>query len=438
MDNRFSQKDTVSSPSLAGALPGPDDITRVELPNGIVILSRSNFNSPSIVINGYLPAGGIFDPDEMLGLADFTASALMRGVERYDFLQIYDSLESVGASLGMNGGVHLVSFNGRALAEDLDLLLDLLSEALCKPTFPIDQVERLRAQILTGLSIRAQSTREMASLTFDQIVYNEHPYSRPEEGYPETVSAITREDLVAFHNHHYGPGGMVLALVGAIESQQVVDKVTEVFGDWHNPNQPEPPELPPVQLLSEPVTRQHEIRGKSQADIVIGAPGPARFSPDYLAASLGNSILGQFGMMGRIGSVVRDREGLAYYAYSNLSGGLGPGPWTVSAGVDPANVDRAIELIQAEIGNFVREGVTQDELEDVQQQSVGSLPLSLESNAGVAGALVSIERYNLGLDYLWRYPDLIRSITTGDVLRAAQTYLDPQRLGIAVAGPFST
>lgn len=435
MSVRYSHKDTVSSPSLSEAFPGPDDITRVELPNGIVVLGRPNFNSPSVVINGYLPAGGIFDPDKLLGLGDFTASALMRGVDGYNFLQIYDLLESVGASLGMNGGVHLVSFTGRALAEDLDLLLELLSQALRQPTFPTDQVERLRAQILTGLAIRAQSTREMASLAFDQIVYDGHPYSRPEEGYPETVSAIARDDLFAFHEQHYGPKGMVLAVVGAVEPQQVVGKVAAVFGDWKNEGQPLPPPVGSPHPLLDVVTRQVEISGKSQADIVIGAPGPARTDPDYLAASLGNNILGQFGMMGRIGSVVRDREGLAYYAYSNLSGGLGPGPWTVSAGVDPDNVEKAVDLIRAEIAGFVREGVTQDELEDVQQQSVGSLPLSLESNAGVAGALVSIERYDLGLDYLWRYPDLIRSITADDVLRAAQVYLDPQRLGIAVAGP---
>jgi zinc protease len=146
------------------SLPGPEDITRVELPNGIVMLVRRNDNSPSVVINGYLEAGSLFEPDDRLGLADFVASALMRGTQRRNFQQIYDTLESVGASLGFNGGVHTTGFGGRCLAEDLPLLFDLLAETLTQPAFPEEQVERLRVQILTELAIRAQDTAEMASL----------------------------------------------------------------------------------------------------------------------------------------------------------------------------------------------------------------------------------------------------------------------------------
>ncbi|MEA3439055.1 MAG: pitrilysin family protein, partial [Chloroflexota bacterium] len=320
-----------ASTSSTHSLPGPDDIMRVVLPNGIVVLGRANFNSPSVVINGYLPAGGINDPDKLLGLADFCASALMRGTDKRDFFQIYDLLESAGASLGIGGGVHLVSYSGRALVEDIDLLLELLAESLRQPIFPDEQVERLRTQILTGLAIRSQQTRAMASLTFDQIVYDGHPYSRPEEGYPETVSAISREDLVGFHQRNYGPRGMVVTVVGAVDPGQIVDQIARFFGDWQNPQQPEPTTLPPLKPLPEVVQRGVEIPGKSQADIVLGAAGPARSAADYVAASLGNSVLGQFGMMGRIGASVRDQAGLAYYAYSSLGGGLGPGPWYVSA-----------------------------------------------------------------------------------------------------------
>jgi zinc protease len=423
-----------SSLALRHAFPGADDITRAELANGIIILSRANFNSPSVVISGYFPAGSLFDPDAQLGLADFAAAALMRGTQQRSFQQIYEALESVGASLGFGGGTHTVSFSGRALAEDLDLLLDLLAEALLWPTFPADQVERLRAQLLTGLAIRAQDTAEMASLTFDQIVYANHPYSRPEDGYPETIQAIGAADLAEFQRRHYGPRGLALAVVGAVEPAQAVEKVAQVLGDWRNPDQPEVPPLPAVTPLAETVLRRIPIPGKSQADLLVGAPGPERRSPDFVAASLGNSVLGQFGMMGRIGEAVRERAGLAYYAYSNLSGGTGPGPWFVSAGVDPANVEQAIDLIRQEIAGFVAEPVTAEELGDSQANFIGRLPLTLESNAGVAGALLNLEHYNLGLDYYRRYSDLIAAITPSDVLAAARHYLDPEKLGIAVAG----
>lgn len=417
------------------SLPGSDDITRVQLPNGLVVLSRANFNSPSVVINGYLMAGGILDPDERLGLADFTAACLMRGTRENSFQEIYDLLESAGASLGTGSGIHTTIFNGKALAEDLDLLLGLLAEALRHPVFPGAQVERLRAQLLTGLAIRAQDTGEMASLAFDQLVYPGHPYSRPEDGYPETIQAIRRDDLVDFHHRHYGPRGMVIAIVGAVDPHLAVDKAARTLGDWHNLQQNIPPELPGLVPLEKTLTRRVEIPGKSQADIVMGAAGPARHSPDFLAALLANNVLGQFGMMGRIGQVVREQAGLAYYASSSLSGGIGPGPWGISAGVDPANVDKAIELIQREVARFTAGPVSEAELADSQANFIGRLPLSLESNGGVAAALINLEKYQLGLDYYRQYPGLVHSVSTEILLETTRRYLDPDRLAIAVAGP---
>lgn len=417
------------------SIPGPDDITRVELENGITILARSNFSSLSVNVGGFLAVGGLSDPDDRLGLSDFTATALMRGTSQRDFQAIYDTVESVGASLGFNGATHTTGFGGKALSEDLSLLLELLAETLREPAFPGQQVMRLRAQLLTGLAIRAQNTREMSSLAFDQIVYKNHPYSRPEDGYPETVQNIAREDLVSFHNEHYGPRGMVISVVGAVDPQKAVSLVQEYLGDWSNPRHPDSPELPPLTPLERSVTQRVEIPGKIQSDIVMGVAGPPRRSPDYFAAALGNSILGQFGMMGRIGEVVREKAGLAYYAYSSMSGGLGPGPWSVSAGVNPAAEDQSIELIQGEIRRFVTELVTDDELSDSQSSTIGRLPLALESNGGVAAALLNLERYNLGLDYYQRYADRVNAVTVEDVRETAQKYFDPDALAIAIAGP---
>jgi zinc protease len=418
-----------------GSLPGPDDIARAVLANGITVLARSNFNSPSVIISGYLPAGSLLDSDDKLGLADFTASALMRGTEGHTFQQIFDALESAGASLSFSGGTHTAGFTGRALAEDLSLLLGLLADALRRPVFPTEQVERLRAQLLTGLAMRAQDTGEMASLTFDQIVFKGHPYARPEDGWPETIQAIARQDLEDFQRAHYGPRGLVLAVVGAVKPKDVVDQVAQALGDWANPVQSAPAALPSYRPPQKSVTRKVKLPGKSQADLVIGSHGPPRADPDFMPASLGNSVLGQFGLAGRIGDVVRERSGLAYYAYSSLNAGLGPGSWDVSAGVSPGNVQRARDLICREIAQFVEEGVTPEELADSQSNFIGRLPLALESNAGVAGALLNLERFDLGLDYYRRYPDLVREVTAEQVLAAARGYLDPGRLAIAVAGP---
>ncbi len=415
------------------SLPGPDDIHRVVLPNGITILARSNFNSPSVSISGHVRAGSVAEPDDKLGLADFTASSLMRGTQTRSFDQIYNELESVGASLGFDSGSISTSFGGRSLAEDLSLLLELLSETLREPVFPSNEVEKLRAQLLTGLAIRAQDTSDMAEMNFNQIVFADHPYGRPDDGWPETVQAISREDLVNFHRSYFGPKGLVIAIVGAVDPKQAVDEVQRVLDGWQAEQNDAPP-IPPHKPLDETVKRHHAIAGKSQSDLVIGTIGPRRKDPAYLAASLGNSVLGQFGMMGRIGDVVREKSGLAYYAYSSLSSGIGPGTWQVNAGVNPSNVKKATDLIVKELSRFMKDGVTPDELADSQANYIGRLPLSLESNGGVAGALINIERYDLGLDYYRRYADLVKAITPEQVQAVAKEFIDPDRLGIATAG----
>ena len=417
------------------SLPGPDDVTREVLSNGITILTRSNFNSPSVVVAGYFGAGALMDPDDKLGLAEYVSYALMRGTKNRSFDQIYHELESVGASLGFSSGVHTSGFNGRSLAEDLPLLLSLVSEAMISPAFPKAEMEKLRAQLLTGLAIRAQDTSDMASMVFDEILFKGHPYSRPEDGFPETVQRIKRDDLVKFQRDYYGPRGMVIAIVGAVTAEQAIRQVKRALGSWQVKGQKEAPELPELKLLKKTVSRHHRISGKSQSDLVIGTNGPRRRDPQYMSASLGNNILGQFGMMGRIGDVVREKSGLAYYAYSSISAGTGPGSWEVSAGVNPQNVKKASDLIYEELQRFVKDGVTEEELMDSKANFIGRLPLSLESNGGVANALLNIERHQLGLDYYRRYALLVNEVTGEDVLRTARKFIDPDRLAIAVAGP---
>lgn len=275
----------------------------------------------------------------------------------------------------------------------------------------------------------------MASLTFDEILFAGHPYALPDDGYIETVATIQREDLTAFHQRHYGPRGLVLSVAGAVTAQQVVDQVVEALGNWANPDQPPEPLLSDVQPLTEPVRRHIYIPGKTQVDLVFGSLGPKRTDPDYQPASLGNNILGQFGMMGRIGSVVREKSGLAYSAFTSLNGSRAAGSWEFSAGVAPQNLERVIELMMTEVGHFIHQPVSSEELKDSQSSYIGGLPLSLESNAGVSRAILNIERYQLGLDYLVNYASMIEKITPEQILETAQRYLVPAHFVTISAGP---
>ncbi len=427
MNNVFQENHT--------ALPGPDNITRETLPNGITILARSNFNSPTLSIRGYLPSGSLFDPDEKLGLSYLMANGLMAGTARLDFQSLYNEIESVGARLGFSAGTLTTSFSAHCLSEDLDLMMGLIADSLRAPTFPAKEFNRQKIQMLTGLAIRAQDTAEMSAMLFDQIVYAGHPYERPDEGNIETVQSIERDDLVRFYNRTIGPNGLTIAIVGAVEPRKAVDAIKTALGDWENPGQEALPDLPDLAPMKETIRKTMNIPGKSQADLVMGCQAPDRLSPDYFPLRIGNNILGEFGMMGRLGQSVREEAGLAYYAYSSLNSSLGPGAWEMIAGINPRNIDLTIDLITQEIKKFIAEPVTEDELNDSKSNFLGRMPLLLESNGGVAVSLLNIEHFNLGLDYFLKYPQKIQSVTSEEILTISRKYLDPNRLAIAVAGP---
>jgi zinc protease len=418
-------------------LPGPASVERHKLENGITVLIRENFLSPSVVIQGSLEAGGLDESEAKAGLAGMTSSSLMRGTEQRSFHEIYEALESVGASLGFGSGMHTTTFYAHGLAEDFGSLTSLAAEALRRPSFPAEQVERLRGEYLTQLAIRQEDTGDRAQLAFAELAYEGHPYAHDEDGTPETIQSITREEIVQFHSGVYGPRGMILTVAGAVHSGRALAMIEKYFADWHNPNQPVRATLPPAPRLQELRERRVSLPGKSQADLVLGVPGPARASADFFPALIGNNILGRFGTFGRIGEAVREDEGLAYYAFSSLAGGLGPGPWMAIAGVNPRNIERALELIRREIGRFVQTKVTAVELTDNQASLIGRLPLQLESNEGLAAALMNIELFNLGLEYYQRFPGLVAAVTREEILETARRYLHPDRLAIGIAGPLS-
>lgn len=417
------------------SLPGPETVLRRELANGMVVLVRENLTSPSVVISGYLRVGSLLEPPERAGLAALTSSGLTLGTEQRSFSELYESIESIGARLSFSTAKHTTSFSGKSLVEDLGVLLDLLHEVLLTPTFPAPQVKRLKTEKLTSLAIRDQETSARADLAFSGLLYPDHPYAIPTEGNRETVAALTAAQVRAFHRKHYGPVGTVICVVGGVGAKRALELVKRKFGGWQVAKPAEAPELPDLQPL-EGIVREHvPLEGKSQCDLVMGFAGPPRAAPEYLAAALANNILGRFGMYGRIGDVVREQAGLAYYAYSTLVGGYGPGPWQVTAGVNPSNLERAIELIRGEFRKMTARAPSADELSDNQANFIGRLPLQLESNEGVAGALVNAERHALGLDYYQRYPGLVAGVTREDVLRASRRFIDADRFAIGSAGP---
>ncbi len=420
------------------SLPNSHNITRVVLTNGITILVYENFAAQSVVLSGSFEAGRLLEDPSRNGLAALTISSLMLGTEKRDYDAINNALEDIGADIGLSAGVHRSSFFGKSLAEDLPTLVDILNDALRAPTFPVAHIERLRGEIITGLQIRSQDTRFRAGRAFSESLYPpEHPYHYSTRGTLQTVPTLTVDELRAFRERTFGPRGMIIVIVGAVKAAEAIEIIRARLENWQVASQPVVPALPPLPDLSETQRTFVPLTGKTQSDLIMGMIGPARRAPDYQAAVLANSILGQFGMMGRIGASVREELGLAYYAYSQLEGGQGPGPWSVAAGVNPANVELAQERIVDELRRITTEPVSAEDLADNQAYYTGHLPLQLETNEGIAGTIHNMEVYELGLDYLLNYRARINALTPDDLLQAAQHYLTPDALVVAVAGPDS-
>lgn len=425
----------VPQPSaMRTSLPGPDDTLRRVLPNGITVLARENWAAPSVVVEGYLVVGNLDEPANMPGLASFVVSMLSRGTEHRTFAEINEMIESVGASIGFSSDRHITNFSTKSLAEDLDLVLGVLADELRAPVFPAPYIERVRGLRFTSLAERENDTRQMAGRTFRELMYGDHALGRDMLGTRESLSAIQRDALVEFYSKFYRPQDMVVVVVGAVPAEEAVRKIEAAFGDWHDARPPRValPALTPIEGVRK---RQVVMPDKTQSDLVLGWQGMRRLDPDFDPARLANTVLGVFGMMGRLGENVREKQGMAYYAYSRLSGDREPGTWVTVAGINPANVQRAQQAMLDEVKRLQDEQVPEEELEDSKRYLTGSVPLQLETNDGVASLLADIEWHQLGLDYLERYPRIINNLTAEQVQHVAQKYFDTSAYVMALAGP---
>jgi zinc protease len=343
--------------------------------------------------------------------------------------------EALGATVNAGGGMHSSGFGGRALTEDFPLILGILADMLRSPTFPAHEVDRLRGQFLMNLRESEQETRTQASRVARALLFPpDHPYSRLTSGRIETVKGITRDDLAAFQQL-YHPALTTIAIVGDVDPPAVIEALEQTFGTWETSGAPPIRSLPPPSPLAGVQRRDIKLAGKAQSDIIWAVHGLSRTDPDYYIASVANMILGRIGLGGRLGDNVREQQGLAYSCGSSLDADIGAGPWAALAGVNPANVDRAIAAIVQEIANFRANGPTNEELNDARDYMTGSLALGLETNDGIAGTLLGIERYGLGLDYIARYPSIIRGISAEQITDAVRKYLSTEHYVVVVAGP---
>lgn len=422
---------------MAVSLPiTPESVSRTTLDNGLVILAKQNPNNPSVTLRGRIRTGALYDTDATSGLAHFSTSALQRGTRKRTFQELNAELDQTGMAFGVASGMESTGFSGKCLVENFDDLLDIAADVLMNPTFPLSEVEKLRSQIITDLREDDQDTSYVSYREFRKLCYPPaHPYHRLTDGTIESVERMRTSALKQYHATHYRPDTTAVVIVGDIDPADATDRVNRTLGRWQAKGLPPPYIIPDSPTAGRVLRTDTSLAGKTQTDLVLGYVGLRRTDPDYYALSVADLMLGRLGLYGRLGATVRDQQGLAYYVYSRSEASVGAGPWAVHAGVNPKNLERAIVGILAEIARFRSEPVSADELDEARDFITGSMALGLETNDGVASSLIDIEFFDLGLDYLQRYPGIIRSITAEKIESVVNKYALPDDYVVSTAGP---
>ena len=420
-------------PSTLGAGLAP---VRTTLANGVVVLAKQTRTTPAVTISLAMRAGSVCDPVDAPGAMHLLSRVVDRGTATRSADQIAEELDSRGLALAPTVTRHLFSIVCTCLAEDFDPVLELLGEIVMAASIPEAELATRKGEVITTIRQDEDSPAVRAVEALMALLYPDgHPYGRRTKGTVEVVERITRERLVRLHAERFGPSELSAVVVGDVAIGHVQEATSRIFGSWHKARR-----APAALAHAAPAASRQRLvipmMNKAQADIAYGFIAIARTDPAYEAFRLMNNAFGQYAIGGRLGDSIRERQGMAYYVFSSLDANVVEGPLIVRAGVGPENVDRTIASIDEEIARLIRDGLTEQELTESRQYLVGSMPRTLETNAGIAQFLQTIEFFGLGLDYDLRLPDLLAAVTLDDIRAAARRVLDPDRATIVIAGPY--
>jgi len=406
------------------------DINKKILPNGLTVLHSEKHNLPIIMVTMVVKAGALDEPKEKAGLAYLTADLLDEGTKNRKSSQISEEVEFIGAGLGASANSDYTTITLSVLKKDVEKGFELFSDIILNPVFPQEELDRKRERIKGSLKQREEDPSFVAARSFKKEVFGEHPYARLMEGSEETLSGITRENLMEFHSKYFIPNNAILSVVGDLTSDELDSLIKKYLDTWKAADLPERK----IHPVSEEKTKKVIKIDKdvTQATIIIGHLGISRDNPDYYAVSVMNYILGGGGFASRLMQTVRDELGLAYGISSSFSASQGKGSFEAEVQTKNESANKVIEEILKQMEKIRSEAVSDEELSGAKDYLIGSFPRRLDTSRKIADFLAAIEFYNLGLDYAEKYPGYINAATKEDVLRVAKKYLDPENFVLVI------
>lgn len=406
------------------------DIKEVISPGGIKAWLVEEPSIPFVALELRFRGGTSLDAPGKRGATNLMVGLLEEGAGELDSRGFARASEALAASFGYDAGDDSVSISARFLTENRDQAVELLRLSLVEPTFPQDAIDRVRAQVLSGLRGDEKNPNAIAGRTFKALAFGDHPYGSNGDGTVESVSALTRDDLVAAHKAALARDRLYVAVVGDITEAELGPLLDGLLGELPETGAPMPGAV--------------DVGLKGGVDIVefntpqsvahFGQAGIERDDDDFFAAYVMNVILGGGGFESRLMTEVREKRGLTYGVYSYLAPKDNAALYLGSVASANDRIAEAISVIRAEWERLAEDGVTQEELDKAKALLTGAYPLRFDGNGAIARIMVGMQMDDLPIDYIETRNDKVNAVTREDVNRVARELLDPEGLQFVVVG----
>lgn len=407
-------------------------VDQVQLANGIRVYLLEDPELPLVEVTAMIGAGSIADPVEKDGAANLFAALLQDGgAGERSPMEFEEYLEALAIDFGVGIGPYVTTIDLSLLQEDVDAGMAILDDVLRRPRFDLDRLELLRKQTFEAIRRRDDNPGSVASRALDAAIYADHPFGR--DSTVASVNAVSREDLVAFHQRHFAPDNLWLAISGDFDRTAMLEKLTQVFGDW----QPVDYRLQPLPVLRNSLEPAiwHAEKDIPQTTIRLGHIGISKDNPDLHAVRVMNYILGGGGFNSRLLREIRSNRGLAYSVYSYfMIGRKLPGGFIAGSETKCASTMEVLGLMLDEMDRIRNEKVSAEELALAKESRINSFVFAFTGSHQVLTQQVRLDYFNYPEDYLQSYRDKVAAITREDVLRVAQKYLQPDKLAIVLVG----
>ena len=412
-------------------LPKPIE---AKLKNGLTVLILEDNRAPFINMQLHIGgAGALFEPAAMAGLANTTAQMLREGTQTRTSLQLAEEIDRLGASIGAGAafGAPDTVLNASGLSENFDVWFRLAVEMLLRPSFPADELEKMKQRMRAQLREQRSAANFLLNERFNRLVYGDHPAARVSVT-AESIDRLNRESLSQWHRERFTPENSVLGIAGDVRAKDLLVKLEKQLAGWKTrrvaqpwPRDPTPADGRKVLLVHRP--------NSVQTTLTLGNIAVNRRSPDYLPMVLMNDIIGG-GASARLFLNLREEKGYTYGVYSSFSALRYPGPWRAGGNMRTEVTDGALVEFYNEIRRIRDEPVSGRELEESKRSIVAGFALSLEQPTRLLNFAITRVLYGLPADYWDTYANKIMAVSAADVQRVARKYLNPDTLQLVAVG----